>query len=325
MLTNIESLATKYPEFSTYPDTDEIGQIIDDLWTDADNIPVVANSLEETGFSYELSMPHMHGYSYIQFEPEGMDPFYAYWQPALSQPAPLLVHTPGYGGRITVHPDLVTRGYNVLHVNPLGYGTPTGPDESKKRDRADWPVFADTIFGGFEVGYRKWLLNVMQAVTWAQAQPGVLADRLSFFGTSQGGGGSLILGSIYRDRGVRCLAADEPWLVNFPLYRELLPEWAQGGGSEGRPGLFDRIAAADDPSVLWRGIGIIDALSHVHRLELPVLLTAGGADNTCPAATIRSLYDRLPATKALIHLNDEGHGYTKEFPTLAAAWFRLYA
>jgi len=325
MLTNIESLAAKYPEFSAYPDADEIDQIIDDLWTDADNVPVVANSLEEPGFGCGLSMAHMHGYSYIHIEPEGMDAFYAYWQPALSQPAPLLVHTPGYGGRITVHPDLVTRGYNVLHVNPLGYGTPTGPDESKKREQADWPVYIDTIFGGFEVGYRKWLLNVLQAVTWAQAQPGVLPDRLSFFGTSQGGGATLMLGSIYRDKGVRCLAADEPWLVNFPLYRELLPEWAQGGDGDSGPGLFDRIAAADDPGALWRRIGTIDALSHLHRLELPVLLTAGGADNTCPAATIQSLYDWLPGTKALIFLQGEGHGYTKEFPTLAAAWFRLYA
>jgi len=104
-----------------------------------------------------------------------------------------------------------------------------------------------------------------------------------------------------------------------------LPEWAQGGDGDSGPGLFDRIGMANDPGVLWRRIGIIDALSHLHRLELPVLLTAGGADTTCPAPTIRSLYDLLPGTKALIFLHGEGHGHTKEFPTLAAAWFRLYA
>jgi len=325
MLTNIEALAAKYPEFSTYPDADEIDQIIGDMWTDADRVPAIATNLNDPGFSYGLSMFHMRGYSYIRFEPEGRAPFYAYWQPAPSQPAPLLVHTPGYGGRITVHPDLVTRGYNVLHVNPLGYGTPTGADETKKRGQDDWPVYKDTIFGGFEAGYRPWLLNAMQAVAWAQAQPDVLADRLSFFGTSQGGGATLLLGSIFHNKGVRCLAADEPWLVNFPAYRELVPDWAQGAGDAGSPGLFDRIAAADDPGVLWRRIGIIDALSHLHRLDMPVLLTAGGADNTCPEPTIRSLYDMLPGTKAMIHLHAEGHGYTKEFPTLAAAWFRLYA
>jgi hypothetical protein len=56
-----------------------------------------------------------------------------------------------------------------------------------------------------------------------------------------------------------------------------------------------------------------------------VLLTAGGADATCLPATIKALFDKLPTTRLYCLLDGEGHGYTREFVPLAAAWFRLYA
>src|SRR5690606_34112876 len=136
-------------------------------------IPYKVTLLDQQGFDYPLSMAHMHGFRYVRFEPQGMHPFYAYWQPAPSQPAPLLVHTLGYCARIQAHPDLVAQGYNVLHVNPLGYATPQGADEALRAGES-WPVFATHLFEGFEVGYRPWFLNVMQAVSWAQEQDAVL-------------------------------------------------------------------------------------------------------------------------------------------------------
>lgn len=310
-----------YPEFAHYPEPDEIDRLVARLWEDAVSIPFEVEVLEEQGFRHALALRHMQGFAYVRFEPEGMAPFYGYWQPAPSQPAPLLVHTPGYEAAMQIHPDLVARGYNVLHVNPLGYTTPEGPDESKRPD-GEWPVLAETLFMGFDHGYRRWLINVMQAVSWAQEEEGVLPDRLAFFGTSQGGGASLLLGSIFRDQGVRCVAADEPWLVHFPGYRALQPDWAQRSAETGD--IFEAIAQVDDPGALWRELGKIDALSHAHRLTMPVLLTAGGDDAACPPDSIRELYERLPATKSLTYLYGVGHGYTQAFPHLAAAWFRLY-
>ena len=68
--------------------------------------------------------------------------------------APLLVHTPGYSAEISTHPELVSLGYNVLHISPLGYATPNGPDETQKRDNT-WPVLADTISSHGEKGYKQ--------------------------------------------------------------------------------------------------------------------------------------------------------------------------
>ena len=146
-------------------------------------------------------------------------------------------------------------------------------------------------------------------------QPEVISDRVSFFGTSQGGGTSLLLGSIFKDNGIRCVAADEPYLTDFPA--------AVGDGAYTIPG--EMLEKAVDKTDLWHAMGLIDTVSHVHRLNIPVLLTAGGIDTSCPEKTVKRLFELLPSTKAFIHLDGVGHGYTPQFVQLATAWFRLHA
>jgi len=307
-------MSESYPEFEHYPGQAEVNAWLEGIWQAAQETPCQAELLPEQGFSPQFGVRHVRGCGYVRFSPAGRGLFYGYWQPAPSGPAPLLVHTPGYGAEMSVHPDLVMRGFNVLHVNPLGYVTPTGRDETKLRD-GNWPVLPDTVLSGGENGYRDWLTDCALAIKWAQAREEVLPDRVSFFGTSQGGAGSLLLGSLYSGRGARCVAADEP-LVNLPM-TITLAEW-------GAP-FSEMIAGLERPSLGWRGLGFIDALSHVHRLTLPVMLTGGGADVSVPAATVASLFEKLPSTRLYCYLDGQAHGYTQEFIALAAAWFRLYA
>lgn len=310
-------MGKKLQELEWYPHSTEVDAWMEGIWQTAQGIECEVELLGEQGFVPRMGVWHMKGIQYVRFLPQGMDPFYGYWQPAPSHPASLLVHTPGYGAEISVHPDLVMRGYTVLHVNPLGYMTPSGPDESKQRDET-WPVLPDTYLSGAERGYRLWLLNCALAIRWAQGREEVIPDRVSFFGTSQGGGGSLLLGSLYQGRGARCVAADEPFLVNFPLC-------VAGGQVEWAGELSEGIAEVENPSDAWRALGFIDALSHAHRLTVPVMLTAGGDDATCAASSIESLFEVLPDTKMYCHLEGQGHGYNQDFIALSAAWFRLYA
>ena len=294
-----------------YPDEATIDSWAQGIWHDGQRIEIEAELLPEQESPPTPCVRHVKGNRFVRYSPLGLEAFYAYWQPAPSYPAPLLIHTPGYGAEISTHPDLVMQGYNVLHVNPLGYVTPTGASEAKKRE-GDWPVFPDTIASGAQQGYRDWLISCVLAVRWAQSLKEVIPERVSFLGTSQGGGASLLLGSIYRGHGVRCVAADEPFMVNFPLAKVVQPEWA--------PQLFERVSADQ-----WHALGFIDTMSHAHRLTVPVMLTAGGDDTSCPAALIESLFERLPATRMYCYLQGQEHGYTQEFVALAAAWFRLYA
>ena len=304
-----------FKEFEHYPTSDELDAWIHSIWELAAKTECKAEIMDINGFSHSLGINHVGGeFSFVKFSPRGMDEFYGYWQPAFSQPAPLLFHVPGYGAEMSTHPELVAMGFNVLHVSPLGYATPNGPDESKKRNDA-WPVLPDTVISGAENGYKIWLANCILAIQWAMKRTEVIADRISFFGTSGGGGASLLLASLFRDKGVRCVAADLPFLTNYPMAR------GRGAYAHAKKGLD----AVQDKVAGWKALGFVDTIAHAPRLTAPVLLTAGGKDESCPADTIKSLHNILPGTKSLTYFADLTHRYTREFIPLAAAWFRIYA
>ncbi len=305
---NIDTLTKKYPS------SDEVDSWIDSIFETVDSVSCNAELLPNQGFTHNLGIRHTPGFQYVRFSPEGAPEFFGYWQPAISSPAPLVVHVPGYGAEMSVHPDLVAAGYNVLHISPLGYSTPNGADETKKRD-GEWPVLPDTILSHGKKGYKAWLAHCVMAIRWALGRPETCDNRVSFFGTSQGGGGALLLASLFKDRGVRCVAADLPFLTDF--------RGARGQGAYMK--FSDTLKTIDDMESAWYAAGFIDTLSHVHRLDLPVLLTSGGCDDVCPPSTIEALFERLPGTRSYTYLKGTGHCYTTQFIPLAAAWFRLYA
>jgi cephalosporin-C deacetylase-like acetyl esterase len=257
---------------------------------------------------------------FARFSRPGASDWYGLWQPVVNGgPAPLLVHVPGYGGEMSLHPQFVAAGFNVLHINPLGYCTPKGLDESK-RVEGTWPVLPDTVLSGGERGYADWLTDALVSIRWAMRQPQVQANRLGTFGTSQGGGGALLLASLLRDK-VRACAADEPFLTGFAMMH-----------GRGNLGAYDLAFKALNKSAGdagrqragWRGMGTIDTISHAHRLTMPTLLTAGKIDMVCPSDTIQALFERLPATRAYMEMAGMAHGYTQPFGEVAKAWLTLY-
>ncbi|WP_127584668.1 acetylxylan esterase [Paenibacillus koleovorans] len=300
----------------SYPSVKEIENWVQSIWALADATECQTEVIHLEDTPSRLGVHHYdHEFQFVKLTPpSGLDPFYIYWQPCSDRQAPLLVHVPGYGAEMSTHPEFVSQGFHVLHISPLGYTTPWGRDESKRRN-ADWPVLPDTVSSGAEGGYRVWLANCLMAVRWAQSLPVVLPDRVSFFGSSQGGGGALLLGSLYQGRGVQCVAADVPFLTNYPL--------ADGRGAYRRA--VQGLEESANREEGWKALGYIDTLSHAHRLDIPVLLTSGEADTACPPDTIETLYERLPGTRSITFLKGGVHRYTKEFVALASAWFRLYA
>lgn len=300
-----------------YPSPDQVDIWVEDLWNEGQTRQFRASQMIENGIRPRLGVRYVPGSAYVEFEPEGMEKFYGYWQPARNSPAPLVVHTPGYGAEIAIHPDLVLQGYNLLHVNPLGYMTPQGADETKMRD-GEWPVLADTVLSRGEKGYRQWLLNCMLGIRWARQQETVMQDRIAFFGTSQGGGASLLLSSVFKGRGARCAGAEIPFLTGFALTEETAESEIYGR-------IVSGIEHATDPAASWQAIGFFDTISHAHRLNLPVLLTTADQDHTCPPAAIHALYRHLPGTKLICQLHERGHTWSSEFETLLGAWLRLYA
>lgn len=303
-------MATLHPD---YPDNAEIDAWCDELYARANGLSYRAEPVEPTQPQQPVPR-HTVGTTYVRFEIDDQPPFYGYWQPVHGGgPAPLLLHVPGYGAEMSAHPELVQAGYNVLHMNPLGYCTPDGHDESRQVD-GNWPVLPDTMTSGGERGYVDWLSHVLVGLRWALEQDCVAVTRIGCFGTSQGGGGALLLGSLLCGHGVKAVAADLPFLTNFPLM--------SGHDNVGAYGMV--LNDKPIPPGGWRGLGLIDTLSHAHRLELPVMLTAGTADVTTPPKSIHSLFEQLPGTRSYTELAGQAHTYTPQFLTLATNWFRLY-
>ena len=248
---------------------------------------------------------------YVKFEADGRVPFYGYWQPSFRKQAPLLIHTPAYGSEMSMHPEL-TDSFNVLHVNPLGLCTLDGWDKSKMTFGGMSPVLPDTISTDGKGGYFDWLSCVAMAVKWAWGQDNVIPDRVGFFGTSQGGGAALLMGSIFSGRGTVCVAADQPFLTNF--------EKAAGRGAYGSLiGKHDKTQAEINDALFN-----YDTMYHLHRFNFPILLSAGGKDDTCPPDTIESLFVQLNNSKSYTLFKHLPHGYSREALNLAKAWFLIY-
>ena len=305
-----------------YPARNEIDAWCSDLLARSDGTDFKATPLNAPSYSFALAVRHTRDHTYMAFESKAFDTFYGYWQPAAGGgPAPLLVHVPGYGAELSAHPELVATGFNVLHVNPQGYGTPMGPNEAKKIG-GDWPVLPETVESLGKQGYVHWLRDALVAIRWACAQPVVQRDRIGLFGTSQGGGTSLLLASLLHGRGVKAVAADVPFLTNFPLVFQMSSPGAYSLALTPLTQL--RNHAPTNVPAAWKALGTIDTMSHAHRLSLPVLLTAGTDDTATPADSIRSLFEVLPATRSYTELAGQGHAYTVPFLHLAKAWFGLY-
>ena len=296
-----------------YPVPAEVDAWCDGLLRRADERQVKAQLMDHPTYEFQLGVRHTGG-AYVSFKSPGRRTFYGFWQPAPSGRGPILLHVPGYGAEMSAHPELVSSGYNVLHINPLGYATPGGPDTAQQVNET-WPVLPNTVTASGEGGYADWLCDAISAARWGIAQDGVEPERFAFFGTSQGGGTALLLASIFRDLGVRCVAADVPFLINIPLSMDKV-EWMRDGLLTG---LDD-----GDQAAAWKALGCVDVMSHAHRLSVPTLLTAGQADVTCLPETIRGLFDLLPGTRSYTEVAGMEHGYTPHFLHLAKAWFRLH-
>lgn len=302
------------PIHPAYPCEREIDRYAKEIMDAALSLPLRVEVLNDSGLYRNFGPFYMEGLRRIvRFTLGELPSYYGVWQPVLNGPAPLAVHLPGYSADLSAHESVGIEGFNFLALSPMGYWTPQGFDESLKKD-GQWPVLPDTVRTDGRGGYFHWLMQCVAAVRWAQTQPQVLPERIAFYGTSQGGGGALLMGSIFCGQGTRCVAADEPFLTNFPLadFRGAYFEATRAFGDE------------TDMQKVFHSLGYIDTLSHAHRMQFPVLLTSGGADMVCPPETVFSLFERLPNIRSLTHRPEAVHCYGYDFMPMALAWMRLY-
>ncbi len=148
------------------------------------------------------------------------------------------------------------------------------------------------------------ILGINRAVDWVAARPDVDKSRVTYSGTSQGGGfGFYLMGLNKRfTKGV----------CHVPALTDTLG-FKDGGRQSGWPYLVenhpDGLKAAVE-----RNAPYFDAANFAARIHVPIRVVVGFADAACAPAAVYAGYNAIPATdKKIIHGIGMGHGVFGRF------------
>lgn len=199
-------------------------------------------------------------------------------------PWPVIVTTPGYGlgAQQGVMLGECQRGYAVLQLFPRAQGASIKLWNIDGPDKLTWRL--DQPEGAY---YQGAYADVIRAVDFVVSRPDMDRERVALVGTSQGGGLSLAAGAL--DDRVKVVVVHVPFLCDFRLAARTPNSLVKT--------LLDRAGRNDESALVT--LDYFDPVQLAPRLHVPVLMSAGGKDETCPAATIQSVYDRLPGVKTL--------------------------
>jgi cephalosporin-C deacetylase len=217
---------------------------------------------------------------------------------------PAIITVPGYGGwQQGIMLDDCMRGYIVLMVYPRSQGESADLWKIDGPDKLTWHIAHPEGYY-----YQGAYVDIIRAVDYLVSRPDVDSTRIGAMGTSQGGG--LVLALAALDPRVKAVTAHLPFMCNFrltatienSLVRKLLQQY--GDMNESSFNTLDYF----DPYIL------------ADQIKAPALVSTGGKDQTCPAAGIRSAFDRLGGIKALAYYPDLSHTSCGDFYKMSWEW-----
>lgn len=225
-----------------------------------------------------------------------------------ARPWPVIVTAPGYGGlQQGVMLGECQRGYAILQVYPRSQGDSAELWKIDGPDKLTWHL--DRPEGAY---YQGAYADVMRAIDFAVSRRELDGNRIALVGTSQGGGLSLAVAAL--DSRVKAVVAHVPFLCAFRLAARTPNSLVKK--------LLDQ--AGRNNEAAWSTLDYFDPLQLAPELRAPVLISAGGKDETCPAATIQAVYSRLPGVKSLHVYPDLPHTTCLDFYNLSWSWLDLH-
>lgn len=223
-------------------------------------------------------------------------------------PLPAVITAPGYGGwQQGIMLDECQRGFVILQVFPRSQG------ESEEFWKIDGPEKLTWGLARPEGYYYQGAYSdILRGVDFLVSRPEVDPNRIGIMGTSQGGGIALAVASL--DSRIRAASAHLPCLCDMRR-------------AAGMPGSLANTrltkAGANGPAA-WNTLDYFDPARLASNLRAPALISAGGKDVTCPAQTIRAVYDRIAGIKSLVSYPDLPHTTSHGFYVLSWAWMEMY-
>lgn len=222
---------------------------------------------------------------------------------APAKPWPVIVTAPGYSGNaLSIMLGECQRGYAILQVFPRGQGE-SAKYFTLKGDKLSTRL--DTPEGAY---YKSAYADMIRMIDYVVTRPDVDSSRIAMVGTSQGGGISLAITAL--DSRIKAVVAHVPFLCNMRLAATIPNSLVKK--------LLDRAHTNSEPYLST--LDYFDPLQLASRIHVPVLMSAGGKDETCPMETVRSVYDRIHSGKELRIYPNLPHTSCQDFYNQSWLW-----
>jgi cephalosporin-C deacetylase len=232
------------------------------------------------------------------------------WKPG---PHAALVVYPGYStGRISPAKALSSEGYATLAIQVRGYGV---DQESYPEDNRRYMTIG--VESPETYVYRAIICHCLRAVDFLAARSEVDPERIGAVGGSQGGGLALLAAGL--DRRIKLAAANVPFLTDFPSslsmtgnpYRDLVRYL------ESHPESRERV---------MHTVSYFDALNLAGKITVPVIVSIGLFDRTCPAPSIYGMYLELASSDKTVEIYPylDHPEVNKEFGPVRRNWIKKH-
>lgn len=141
------------------------------------------------------------------------------------------------------------------------------------------------------------VIGTVGAVEWLAKQPFVNAEKIGYYGQSQGGGFGLILAAL--------TGKFKHTLVLMPAFCD--QNAAVAKRLSGWPCLDSCLPAAGDSKAIAAMARYYDAANFSAAIKTPVRVIVGFQDFVCPPDSVYAAYNQLAGPKSILNLPRQGH------------------
>ncbi len=214
---------------------------------------------------------------------------------------PTIVYYHGYNlskGHVAQYLGWALQGFNVFAVDTRGQCGDT-PDNHRYASGAMQGYMTRGLLDEQNYYYRFAYMDCVRAIDFVRSRSET--GQIIISGASQGGGLTLAVAALARDKGITAAMPDVPYLCHFRRaveifidgpYIELINYWKQHPW---------------DVEAGYRTLSYFDGMNMAPLITYPVLLSVALLDTICPASTGFAVYNHLTCEKELKVYPYNGH------------------